>query len=59
MNKDLTVKLKQGKLRYYYLVVAKNGEIIGNSQRYFSKSNARRAAKQFAEKLGSKYKEVR
>lgn len=58
MNKDLTIKLVKGRVRFYYLIVAKNGEILGNSQHYFSKSNARRAAKSFAKKAGAKFKEM-
>lgn len=36
--------IKKGKVRYYYNVVATNGEIVSTSQKYFSRSNAVRAA---------------
>lgn len=38
------VQLRKGKLRYYYVIKAGNGEITSTSQKYFSKTNAERAA---------------
>lgn len=38
------VELRRGKLRYYYVIKGGNGEILSTSQKYFSRSNAERAA---------------
>lgn len=42
------VELRKGLLRYYYVIKGKNGEITSTSQKYFSKSNAVRAAVEVA-----------
>lgn len=47
-SRPYRVKLRKGKIRYHYVVIAPNGEPTAVSQRYFSKSNARRAAKAVA-----------
>lgn len=42
------VTLLKGKFRYFYHIESSNGQITSSSQKYFSKSNARRAAKRIA-----------
>jgi uncharacterized protein YegP (UPF0339 family) len=51
MQNKLTVELRKGKVRWYYRVKHSNGDILVSSQKYFSKSNAKRAAKQTAIRL--------
>ncbi len=43
------IQLVKGKVKYYYNVVATNGNILSTSQKYWSKGNADRAAR----KLGT------
>jgi uncharacterized protein YegP (UPF0339 family) len=52
----MEIRLKKGLLVWHYVVVAKNGEIIATSETYFSKSNAKRAAKRLAGAIGVKVK---
>jgi uncharacterized protein YegP (UPF0339 family) len=40
----MKVKVFHGKLRWFWHLVARNGEILAHSQGYYSKSNAIRAA---------------
>lgn len=47
----MKVVIKKGKIRYYYLLVASNGEILLHSQHYFSKGNANRAGDKLASTL--------
>jgi uncharacterized protein YegP (UPF0339 family) len=48
----MKIKLLKGKVRWYYTIVGNNGETIAVSQKYFSKSNAKRAARKVALNLG-------
>lgn len=43
-KRPYTVELRKGLVRYYYVIKAPNGEVTSTSQKYFSKSNANRAA---------------
>jgi hypothetical protein len=47
------IVMQQGKLRWYYNIVAHNGKILNTSQKYWSKSNCVRAAKATATALGA------
>lgn len=47
----MKVILIQGKLKWFWHLVAKNGEILAHSQGYFSRFNAERAARKLAEGL--------
>lgn len=49
------VCLKKGLLRWYYIIKSRNGEITTVSQKYFSKSNAKKSAKTMAKALKAKY----
>lgn len=51
------IELRRGKLRYYYVIKAINGEIVVVSQRYFSKYNAERAATRSATLFRIKFKD--
>jgi hypothetical protein len=57
MLKLLKVELVKGTLRWYYRVVAKNGEKLTTSQKYFSKGNAKRAALKAAKFLDCAFEE--
>lgn len=46
------IKLVKGRLQWHYQIVASNGQIISSSQRYFSHSNAKRAARKVADEFG-------
>ena len=49
---NYSVRVVRGKLgTYHYNVVSINGQVLSTSQRYFSKSNANRAAKRLANEL--------
>jgi len=50
-----TVELRKGLVRFYYRITSVNGNILLTSQKYFSQSNARRAAKKMAHDLKVKY----
>lgn len=52
------VILKKGVVRWFYHIVSKNGNILVTSQKYFSKGNARRAAKKAAKEYDLGYKEA-
>lgn len=52
-----TVELKKGKVRWFYRVVASNGQITLSSQKYYSKSNAKREAMKAAHNLNMNFKE--
>lgn len=52
------IQLKKGTVRYFYRVVSSNGNVLSVSQKYFSKSNAKRAAKRIANSLKAKYTEA-
>lgn len=54
---NLTVQLRKGLVKYYYVVLAKNGQVLVVSQKYFSHSNARRAARKSATQLNATYVE--
>jgi uncharacterized protein YegP (UPF0339 family) len=54
MNK---VILRKGIVRWYYNIVSHNGNILSTSQKYFSKSNARRAAKKATKRYDLEYRE--
>lgn len=43
-KRQYTVELRKGLVRYYYVIKAPNGEVTSTSQKYYSKSNAERAA---------------
>lgn len=58
MKNKVTVELKKGRVRWYYSVRHSNGKILVTSQKYFSRSNARRAAMVTAARLNSEVKEV-
>jgi uncharacterized protein YegP (UPF0339 family) len=59
MQKKLpTVELCKGKVRWFYRLKSSNGNILSTSQKYFSKSNAKRAAQAASWTLGANYKEV-
>lgn len=51
------IVLKKGLIRWYYNIVSSNGNILSTSQKYFSKSNARRAAKRQAQLTKTGYEE--
>lgn len=51
------IELVPGRVRWYYRIVAANGEILSVSQKYFSKGNARRAADRLASELNLTVKE--
>jgi hypothetical protein len=55
---NIWVELDKGVVRWFYRIRAQNGNIITTSQKYFNKTNARRAAKATALRLGARYKEV-
>jgi uncharacterized protein YegP (UPF0339 family) len=39
------VEIRKGKLRFYYVVRSRaNGQVLSTSEKYFSRSNCRRAA---------------
>jgi len=50
-----TVFLIRGKFRFYYTIESRNGRILTVSQKYWSKGNAKRAAKKMAHDLKAKY----
>lgn len=52
------VELDKGVVRWFYRVRARNGNIMTTSQKYFNKSNARRAAKAAALRIQADYKEM-
>jgi uncharacterized protein YegP (UPF0339 family) len=43
------IEVTKGKRRWYWRVVAENGQIILTSEKYYSKWNAKRAAKRLGE----------
>lgn len=45
----------KGKFRYYYNIESKNGRILSTSQKYWSLSNCRRAARKIAHDLKARY----
>lgn len=45
------IELVKGKLRWFYHLKAKNGNTLVTSQKYYSHSNAKRAANAAATKL--------
>lgn len=49
------IEVAKGVVRWFYRVRADNGQILLTSQKYYSKSNAKRAARKAA--LGLKIKE--
>ena len=49
------VIIVKGKVRYYYNVESANGRIMSTSQKYWSLSNARRAAKKMAHDMKAKF----
>lgn len=51
---NVRIELEQERVRWFYHVVAKNGNILETSQKYFSRSNAKRAARAAAWALGAK-----
>lgn len=53
----MKVELLKGKVRWFYHIKANNGNILSVSQKYWSKSNAKRAAKNVANKLHYKFEE--
>jgi uncharacterized protein YegP (UPF0339 family) len=42
------IELKKGKVKYYWNLISRNGEIVLTSQKYFSKWNAKRSALKLA-----------
>lgn len=48
----MKVVVIRGKLRYFWHLLAKNGEILAHSQGYYSRGNAIRAANKLANGLG-------
>lgn len=59
MGEEMTkqIQLKKGTLRYFYRIVASNGNILVTSQKYWSKGTAKRAAKQLAKDMKIKFVE--
>lgn len=49
------VELRKGRLRYYYVIVAPNGEVVVVSEHFYSKYNAERAAFRAAKILNVTY----
>lgn len=47
----MKIEVVKGTARWYYRVVASNGQKVTTSQKYFSKGNAVRAAKQASKLL--------
>lgn len=45
------IKLVKGKIKWHYQIVPSNGQIVSSSQRYFSHSNAKRAARRLADEM--------
>jgi uncharacterized protein YegP (UPF0339 family) len=58
MSSKIRIELVKGTVRWYYRVVAANGERLTTSQKYFSKGNAKRAAKSVAKALNCELVEV-
>lgn len=58
-TKKSTVELVRGRVRWFYRVKSSNGNILTTSQKYWSKSNAKRAALSTAKLLGAGFKEIR
>lgn len=55
----MEIQLAKGKKWFYRLVALKNNKTLMTSETYYSKWNARRAAKKVAELNGFQYIEVR
>lgn len=51
------VELCKGSVRWFYHIKSTNGNILSTSQKYWSKSNAKRAAKGTANYMHYKYME--
>lgn len=49
------VIIVKGKVRWFYHLVSKNGNILTTSQKYWSKGNAKRAAKTLAKNIKAKF----
>lgn len=49
------VILVKGKVRWFYNTESRNGQIMTTSQKYWSKGNAKRAAKQMAYLMKAKF----
>lgn len=58
MVRKKTVEICKGRVRWFYHVRASNGQIMTTSQKYFSKSNAQRAAQATAWSLDANLKEM-
>lgn len=46
------IEVRKGKIRWYWRIVANNGQILSTSQKYFSKYNAERAAIAYGKHAG-------
>lgn len=51
MKRQRHFEIFKGKVRWYWRLRAANGEIEAQSEGYFSKSNARRSAKELAKAM--------
>lgn len=49
----MKAELRKGLVRWYYVVKSPNGFVLSTSEKYFSKSNAKRAAKNAGYKLNA------
>lgn len=45
------IEVKQGVVRWYYHVKSANGNILSTSQKYYSRSNALRAARKLSKHI--------
>lgn len=52
------VEVDKGHMRWFIRIVGSNGEKMLTSQKYFSKTNARRAGKKLAAVFNIAYKEI-
>lgn len=58
MSYKFTVELVKGRVKWFYRVRSRNGELMLTSQKYWSKGNAKRAAQAATLNLAAKYQEV-
>lgn len=47
----------RGKILFHWVIIAKNGQVLGTSETYYSKGNAVKAARKLARSMNIDYKE--